>query len=97
MNDQTLWALLIVLLVLIVLSQGKRTRHIPTKSRRLAWAKFHQEFYRNPANAGKKLRMKDYEFDHIVPFSKGGTHDPENIQILSKKENRRKGAKRFCA
>jgi 5-methylcytosine-specific restriction endonuclease McrA len=60
----------------------------------LAWAKFLQEFYRNPDNNGKKLRMKDYEFDHIVPFSKGGTHDPENIQILSKKENRRKGAKR---
>ena len=68
MNDQTFWLLIIAILVLIVLSQKKRTRHIPAKSKRLAWAKFYQEFYRDPANKGKKLRKKDYEFDHIIPF-----------------------------
>lgn len=93
LDDQTFWGLLIFLVVLIVLGQKKRTRHIPTRSKRLAWAKFYQEFYRDPANKDKKLREKDYEFDHVVPFSKGGTNDPENIRVLPRKENRRKGAR----
>jgi CRISPR/Cas system Type II protein with McrA/HNH and RuvC-like nuclease domain len=37
--------------------------------------------------------MRDYEFDHYVPFSKGGSSDPDNIRIIPKKENRKKGAK----
>jgi 5-methylcytosine-specific restriction endonuclease McrA len=93
MNDQTLGLLVVLFLALIILGQKKRTRYIPAKSKRLAWARFYQEFYRNPANKGKKLRKKDYEFDHIIPFSKGGTNDPENIRVLLKKESRRKGAK----
>jgi len=94
MHDQTFWWLTLALLVLIALGQKKRTRHIPARSKRLAWAKFYQEFYRDPANRGKRIRKKDFEFDHITPFSQGGTNDPGNIRVLPKKENRRKGAKR---
>lgn len=32
-----------------------------------------------------------YEVDHILPISRGGKHDPSNLQILSLSENRRKG------
>ena len=31
--------------------------------------------------------------DHIFPVSKGGTHHPSNLQILTAKENLSKGAK----
>jgi hypothetical protein len=34
-----------------------------------------------------------YEVDHIVPLSKGGTHEPSNMQYLPSRVNRRKHAK----
>lgn len=34
-----------------------------------------------------------YEVDHIKPISKGGEHHPENLQILPRDMNRKKGAK----
>lgn len=34
-----------------------------------------------------------YEVDHITPISKGGLHSIENLQYLTKNENRRKSAK----
>ena len=44
-----------------------------------------QEFYLNcPAG---------HEVDHIIPISKGGAHSLENLQYLTKEENRRKSNK----
>ena len=34
-----------------------------------------------------------YHVDHIHPIAKGGVHHPDNLQILSAKENRIKGCK----
>lgn len=34
-----------------------------------------------------------HEVDHIIPISKGGLHHQDNLQIISMKENRMKGAK----
>ena len=36
-----------------------------------------------------------YHVDHIVPISKGGKHEPSNLQIVSPAYNRSKGAKLF--
>ena len=33
------------------------------------------------------------ELDHVIPISRGGSHDPANIMPLTKKLNREKGAK----
>ena len=35
---------------------------------------------------------KGYEVDHIKPIAKGGLHRINNLQYLTRKENRRKGA-----
>ena len=34
-----------------------------------------------------------HEVDHVWPLSKGGPHLPWNLQVLTKDENRAKGAK----
>lgn len=92
MTDQQLfWLLAFILFVLILAGRRRHSRYIPKKSKDLAWAKFVQDFYRK--NPGKTPRRKDYEFDHKYPHSKGGSSDPDNIQVLSKKANRKKGAK----
>jgi hypothetical protein len=44
-----------------------------------------QEFYLNCP--------KGYEVDHIIPVSKGGLHTPENLQYLTRSENRKKSNK----
>tara|TARA_A100001515_G_C4570482_1_gene209554 strand:- start:60 stop:1382 length:1323 start_codon:yes stop_codon:yes gene_type:complete len=36
--------------------------------------------------------LDDYEVDHKVPLSKGGTNKEENLQLLKKEDNRKKGA-----
>ncbi len=44
-----------------------------------------QEFYLNCPNG--------HEVDHIIPLAKGGLHHPDNLQILSRTENRKKWCK----
>ncbi len=44
-----------------------------------------QQFYLNCPNG--------YEVDHIMPISRGGSHSLENLQYLTKEENRRKSNK----
>lgn len=41
----------------------------------------------------RKLLSSDYNVDHIMPLSRGGTHTDENIQLLCSLCNRQKHAK----
>lgn len=50
------------------------------------------ELYKQCFILGKTTGIP-HEVDHIVPVSKGGQHHPDNLQVLTRTENRRKGAK----
>ena len=47
-------------------------------------------------NTARKLTLETgvpHEVDHITPISKGGLHHPDNLQVLTKDENRSKSNK----
>ena len=49
---------------------------------------------RNKARRMMGLKVGDpREVDHIKPLSKGGSNKKENLRIVSRKTNRKKGAK----
>jgi len=44
-------------------------------------------------DCGDAVRDQDVEFDHIIPWSKGGSSDEHNVKLLCKTCNRKKGKK----
>jgi len=57
-----------------------RSRHIPSHVRR-------EVYYRDMGKCVECDSRENIQYDHIIPFSKGGAHSVENIQILSQKCN----------
>jgi len=45
------------------------------------------------SDCGNAVKDEDIEFDHIIPWSKGGSSDENNIRLLCMKCNRKKGRK----
>ena len=43
---------------------------------------------------GEKFDPKKHHVDHVWPFSRGGSHTADNLRVIEKKKNLRKGAKR---
>jgi 5-methylcytosine-specific restriction endonuclease McrA len=41
----------------------------------------------------KSKRKLDFQIDHIIPLSQGGKTTLENLQLLTRGENAKKGAK----
>lgn len=71
---------------LIVDSRFKpRSRRVSAGVKRKARA-------RHELKTGKKFNPKRHEYDHKVPFSKGGSHTADNIEVVERKANRSKGA-----
>jgi len=66
--------------------QFEFSRRIPTEIKRLVWER----------DCGKCVTCgatTDLHFDHIIPFSKGGSsRDPKNVQILCARHNLTKSA-----
>jgi hypothetical protein len=63
-----------------------RSRHIPASVKRKAKAEFE-------LRTGKKFNPRKHEYDHDVPFSRGGSHTGDNLRVVEKRSNRSKGAK----
>lgn len=76
----------VVALVFFVRLQGrKRTRYIPKAMRRAVIARDLK---------GEKFDPEKHHIDHVWPFSRGGSHTTDNLRVIEKKRNLRKGAKR---
>jgi hypothetical protein len=91
-SDATfIFVILGIVFLFLIRRQGRRSRYIPVKSKRLAQAELFKKHYSDPNTATKPLRLRNYEYDHKHPFSRGGSADPENIELITRKENRRKG------
>ncbi len=66
-----------------------KSRTIPAKVKTMVWD-------RDKGHCVKCGSIENLCFDHIIPFSKGGTSkDPKNIQILCEKCNLNKGNHKF--
>ncbi|MGH6887636.1 MAG: HNH endonuclease [Rhizomicrobium sp.] len=42
----------------------------------------------------KAFDPSKHHIDHIWPFSRGGSHTTDNLRVIHRKQNLRKGAKR---
>lgn len=43
---------------------------------------------------GEKYDGKKHHIDHVWPFARGGSHTTDNLRVIEKKKNLKKGAKR---
>ena len=77
----------LVIGVLIRRAQPGRSRYVSARARRQAIAKFEKE-------TGQTFNKRTHEIDHILAHSRGGGNQEDNLQVLTRKENRSKGAKR---
>lgn len=59
------------------------SRHIPSDIRRTVWS-------RDKGRCVLCGNQENLEYDHIIPFSKGGAHSVSNIRILCRACNRRR-------
>jgi hypothetical protein len=62
-----------------------RNRYIPASVRRKARAEFELK-------TGEKFNPRKHEYDHEVPFSRGGSHTRDNVRVVERQKNRSKGA-----
>jgi hypothetical protein len=76
----------VLVTLLIYAMRPARVRRIPTSLRRLKIAEWEHK-------TGKRFNPRKHDLDHIVAFSKGGGHTPDNLQVLEKDKNRSKGTR----
>lgn len=76
-------------LVTSLVTRPKRTRNIPSATRREIW---HRDAgkcqYLDPLTGKRCGSGHKLQVDHIHPYSLGGSHDPSNLQLLCGAHNR---------
>ncbi len=65
--------------------KAKHDRSIPASIKKWVWN-------RDQGKCVSCGSVEDLEFDHDIPFSKGGSNSMDNIRILCRKCNRKKSA-----
>ncbi len=73
-----------IVAALLLVRRPPNQRRIPTKIRRAVIARDLK---------GERFDPRVHEVDHIVPFSRGGDHSEDNLRVISRSENRSRGAK----
>jgi len=63
-----------------------RNRYVSASVKRRARAEFELK-------TGTKFNPRKHEYDHEVPFSRGGSHTSDNVRVVEREKNRSKGAK----
>jgi hypothetical protein len=75
----------VALLVFGRLQSRKRSRYIPKATRRAVIARDLK---------GEEYDPQKHHIDHVWPFSRGGSHTKDNLRVIDRKKNLRKGARR---
>ena len=85
-TNASLWAGMAGLVLFIQRSNGiRRSRHIPASVRRRVIARDLK---------GDPYDSKKHHIDHVWPHSKGGSNTADNLRVIEKKRNLKKGAQR---
>jgi hypothetical protein len=66
-------------------TRPRRSRYVSRAARRKVIARFER--------TGRRYNSREYEIDHVVPHSKGGTSTADNLKVIPRARNRTKGAK----
>lgn len=82
--EPILWGALAAFVVFI--RTKPRSRHIPASVKRRRVAEYE-------LRTGKKYNPRRDELDHDVPFARGGSHTEDNLRVVEKRKNRKKGSK----
>lgn len=72
--------------LLVYATRPRRRRYVRASVKRRKIAEWELE-------TGKKFNSRTHELDHMVPFSQGGSHTADNLQVMEKKRNRSKGTR----
>jgi hypothetical protein len=74
----------IIAALIVHLRYPARKRYVPTSIRRQTVRKYERK-------SGQKFNRRKQELDHVVPFSRGGSHTTDNLRVIEKRANRAKG------
>ncbi|MFC1790676.1 HNH endonuclease [Patescibacteria group bacterium] len=75
------------------LTETKELRNISRKIKRATQFRVLKRDNQICSDCGQSVKDQDIEFDHIIPWAKGGPSDEHNIMLLCKTCNRKKGKK----
>jgi len=84
-SQEAIIAGVVALICFVRFQSRKRSRNIPQATRRAVIARDLK---------GERFDPRRHQIDHVWPFSRGGSHTRDNLRVIAKKKNLRKGAKR---